>query len=292
MKVLDRLLRWAAPRKALLLELFVAVNLAFLVADIYVAHSVNAFREWSEWIPFWYSAVGAVLLGGNLAAAGLSARRGGAGDARRPGRSFHMGFGRWLGFVVGGAGILVGVLGLVLHLESYFFQELTLKSLVYSAPFIAPLAFAGLGFLAILNRMVEHHSTEWAGWVVFMTLGGFVGNFAVSLTDHAQNGFFYAEEWIPVASAALAVGWLTVVMTGRAGRQFVRWGFAVMALQVVVGLLGEWLHLQPLLTESGGALFDRLIYGAPIFPPLLFCNLAVLGALGLWALLDRMEEPA
>ncbi|HEY3706957.1 MAG TPA: hypothetical protein VGL22_17985 [Terracidiphilus sp.] len=29
-----------------------------------------------------------------------------------------------------------------------------------------------------------------AGWVIALAMGGFFGNFVLSLTDHASNGFF------------------------------------------------------------------------------------------------------
>ena len=47
--------------KTLVLELFVLSNLAFLVLDIYLAHSINRFRHPAEWVPFWFS-IGASLL--------------------------------------------------------------------------------------------------------------------------------------------------------------------------------------------------------------------------------------
>ena len=50
--------------------------------------------------------------------------------------------------------MVVGVAGLVLHLDSHFFAEQTIKNLVYTAPFAAPLVYAGVGLLLILNRMV------------------------------------------------------------------------------------------------------------------------------------------
>ena len=41
---------------------------------------------------------------------------------------------------------------MLLHLHSRFFVELTLHSLVYTAPFVAPLAFTGLGFTSMLGH--------------------------------------------------------------------------------------------------------------------------------------------
>ena len=51
--------------------------------------------------------------------------------------------------------MFIGIVGLVLHLKSQFFQQWTLASLVYAAPFAAPLAYTGIGLLLILNRLVD-----------------------------------------------------------------------------------------------------------------------------------------
>src|SRR5208283_807538 len=109
---------------------------------------------------------------------------------------------RDLGHLVGWSAVGIGLVGVILHLDSRFFEERTIQSLVYAAPFAAPLAYTGLGLLLILNRMVPADSAEWAYWVLLLALGGFAGNFVFSLTDHAQNGFFHATEWIPVISSA------------------------------------------------------------------------------------------
>ena len=38
------------------------------------------------------------------------------------------------------------------------------------------------------------------------------------------------------------------------------------------------------LRSPAGSLWDRFLYGAPLFAPLLFADLATLAALGLWGL--------
>ncbi len=48
-----------------LLEIFVLFNLAFLALDVFIAHSINDFGHWAEWIPFYFSAV-TVDAGGQL----------------------------------------------------------------------------------------------------------------------------------------------------------------------------------------------------------------------------------
>ena len=176
----ERIKAWW-PEPWLLLEAFALVNLGFLTVDIYLAHSFNEFRKWPEYVPLYFSAVAPLILGIGLA---LRAR--------------HVAVWRNLGYVVGWGAVIMGLAGVILHLNSLFFYERTLKSLTYSAPFIAPLAYTGLGFLLVMNRMVDSQSKEWAEWALFFALGGFVGNFGLTLSDHAENGFFYRTEWVGV----------------------------------------------------------------------------------------------
>ena len=162
---------------------------------------------------------------------------------------------------------------MVLHLDSRFFHERTLKSLVYAAPFAAPLAYTGLGLLLVMNRMVDRRSAEWPRWVLLLALGGFVGNFVFSLTDHAQNGFYHWTEWIPVASSALAVGFLTTVYLTPVTRRFLGLCAIVLVVQVAVGLLGFVLHTRANLHGPSPDQFDNFVFGAPALAPLLFPNL-------------------
>src|SRR4051794_27819797 len=55
-------IRQALSKPAVVVELFIAANLAFLAVDIYVAHSTNQFAHWAEWIPFGFSLASPVLL--------------------------------------------------------------------------------------------------------------------------------------------------------------------------------------------------------------------------------------
>src|SRR5262249_47377003 len=126
---------WAHPLPWV--ELFILSNVAFLAVDIYVAHSVNAFAHPAEWAPIAFSLAAPPVLLLAMALGGLvPATR---AEADRRGRRIP----RWLGMAVGWGAIVVGVAGLLLHLESQFFEKQTLKNLVYTAPFAAPLAYAG-----------------------------------------------------------------------------------------------------------------------------------------------------
>ena len=254
------------------IELFVLFNFAGLLLDIYLAHSENHFRRESEYIPLWFSAIAAVAL-----AVAVSLRR------------------RWppvwrdVGHLIGWAAVLVGLAGVILHLDSSFFEERTIRSLTYAAPFAAPLAFTGLGLLLIANRLVDADAPEWAYWVVLLAVGGFAGNFVFSLTDHAQNAFFNPLEWVPVVTSALAVGFLVVPFLVRVNGPYLWLCVAVLGVQMIAGVLGFGLHLWADWRQPAPTLFERVLNGAPPMAPLLFPNLVILALIGLWALRTHVE---
>ena len=264
---------WSQPE--LWVEAFALLNIGFLTFDIYLAHSVNQFRNRAEYIPLLFSAAAPLVL-----VVALTQR-----NRRRI-------FWKALGHVVGWSAILVGFAGVILHLESSFFYERTIRSLTYSAPFAAPLAYTGLGFLLVMNRMVDSESLEWARWVLLFTLGGFIGNFVFSLADHAGNGFFFAVEWVPVAASAMAIGFLCVPLLMRVSRLFIDVSAAVLILEAGVGLWGFALLTMSNLRGPSVHAFDNFIYGAPPMAPLLFPNLVVLGIIGLWQLRNNDSSEA
>jgi hypothetical protein len=126
--------------------------------------------------------------------------------------------------------------------------------------------------------------------VLLLSLGGFVGNFIFSLADHAQNGFYRATEWVPVAASAFAIGFLLLPFIVRVNRAYVTVCAAVMLVQVAVGLLGFYYHTAANLRGRGPTWFDRFVYGAPVMAPLLLPNLALLVLIGLYRL--RADLPA
>ena len=254
---------WLEPR--FLLEAFVITNLGFLAFDIYLAHSMNDFRRTAEYIPLYFSLTAPLLLVIGLAAA----------------RSSLLWW-KILGGTVGAISIAIGLAGVIFHLDSAFFYERTLKSLTYSAPFVAPLSYAGLGFLLVMNRMVNDKTSEWRQWILLLTAGGFLGNFVLSLADHATNGFFSVAEWIPVWASAFAVGFLIAAIVLPPSRPFQFLCIAILALEAFVGLWGFILHARANLAGPSIHAFANFVHGAPPFAPLLFPNLVILGLLGFW----------
>ncbi len=275
---------WADPLTWV--ELFAMSNIAFLAVDIGLAHAVNAFANPAEYVPVAFSLLAPIVL---VVAMGLSGIRPALAGDPSPRRRLA----RALGLFVGWGAIVVGIAGVLFHLDSAFFDEQTLKNLVYTAPFAAPLSYAGIGFLLLLDRMVDARSLEWARWVVLLALGGFAGNFVLTLADHAQNGFFQPTEWIGVIASAWAVSTLLAVMVVYSNRPLVLLTLVVMLMQIVVGVLGFLLHIAANLGEGGASLWDRILYGAPVFAPLLFADLAMLAILALWGLArNQVEVPS
>jgi hypothetical protein len=264
--------RWSTDHQ-LWIELFAIFNFAGLVVDIFLAHSTNQFRERSEFVPLVFSAIATVALA--LAV------------PLRPSRPVVW---RFIGHVVGWLAIAVGLAGVILHLDSQFFYARTIRSLTYAAPFAAPLAYTGLGLLLIANRLVEPGTIDWALWVLLLALGGFLGNFVFSLTDHAQNGFFNPLEWVPVVSSAIAVGFLFVPFLMRVNRAYIRLCALVLLVQASVGVLGFAFHAAADLRQPGATLLGRILSGAPPMAPLLFPNLVILGSIGLWVLAKCVDD--
>ena len=261
---------------AVLLELFVWSNLAFLALDVYLAHRVVSFRHWGTYVPLIFSIAAPVLILIAWMMGGMTAQRG-------PGKA--------VAILVGLCSIVIGIMGMVFHLGG-FFEDQTLKHLVYAAPFAAPLAYTGIGLLIVMNRMVPHRGVEWAQWVVLMALGGWIGNFVLALADHAQIGFYTGKEWIAVGAAAIGTGFTGLAMRACATRAYLRIVYGVMLLQMGVGTIGFYWHVQADLAGSSENWIDNFIFGAPAFAPLLFANIALLSVLGVYAMMPHANETA
>ncbi|HKV41756.1 MAG TPA: hypothetical protein VJX67_21310 [Blastocatellia bacterium] len=266
--------KWARDHQ-LWVEAFALFNFLALTLDIYLAHSTNNFRRPAEYIPLYFSLAAPVLL-----LIGLIARE----------RWSYLPAWRDLGYFVGWSAVGVGLVGLILHLDSAFFYQRTIKSLTYAAPFAAPLAYAGLGLVLIMNRMVDPESIDWAKWLLLLSLGGFIGNLVFSLTDHATNGFFRPIEWLPVISSSFAVSFLLAPFLLSVSRKFLLLCATVLVFQALAGILGFLLHGMADLRGPGRSVFENVVNGAPLLAPLLFPNLVVLSLIAIWELAKHLPE--
>ncbi len=71
---------------------------------------------------------------------------------------------------------------------------------------------------------------------------------------------------------------------------FLRLCALVMLFQAMVGLIRFGLHLRANVYGVGPTFFDRVVYGAPIFAPMLFPDLVILAGIGLWVLYQRLPK--
>ncbi len=108
-----------------------------------------------------------------------------------------------------------------------------------------------------------------------------------ALYSHYKNNFRYRVQWSPVAVSGL----LTVTALGSVfSRRLAKTLLPVVSLTAAAnGGLGFFFHVRGLIRRPGGLKkpLYNLMYGPPIFAPLLF---AASGALGLLASLMRREK--
>lgn len=268
MKSKKQLLEYFNPRRAVLI--FLALNFLFLIVDILLAHSYNRFKDAAEWIPVFYSAI---------AGCGLIIYV----FLHKP--SFYQ---RLLMHIILWAGVAVGFLGFVFHYQGATLRELSLKSLVYAAPLAAPLAYAGISLAALFTDGFGKKFGECRKRIILLlTAGGFAGNLLLSILDHARNGFFVPSEWIPVfvsAFATIVLFWAGV--KSRLTKEDVITAHIAIIAAMVTGISGFIFHLAANLHGVMPTFIDRFTYGAPIFAPLLFCDIALLGLLAMFARSD------
>lgn len=253
------------PRRVVLL--FISSNYLFLIVDILIAHSYNHFESKSEWIPVIYSVIAGLMLtvyslGGVRADIFKKIMR-----------------------VILWCGVGVGILGFYFHFYGATFREFSLKSLVYAAPLAAPFAYSGLSLAALTADGAFIRFGEIRKPVLFALTGaGFGGNLLLSVLDHARNGFFEKMEWAPVFVSAFVMiifFWAAVKQTFTKEDRF-SLHIAILAA-IIAGIAGFVFHLAADLQGVMPELADRFIYGAPVFAPLLFCDIAILGLITLLA---------
>lgn len=243
----------------IIVDIFIIINLFFLSIDIFFAHSINNFSKPIESVPLYFSLVSSFFLSLELWKNYINNNRN-----------------KIISIIIGFISIIIGVTGTFYHLHNSFFKFFTLKSLVYTAPFVAPLAYSGLGFLILINSKVKPDSIKWNKYLIFIGLGGFIGNYILSLCDHAQNGFFINYEWIPVISSSFAISFLSIFIIKKEINDFINLAIGIMIIQIFVGMWGFYFHVNAILDSKTAIFFEKIIYSAPIFAPLLFINLSLL----------------
>jgi len=250
--------------------LFVLLNLTVIGGDVAIAHAGNHYRAPAEWWPveatfiFFAAAIGIVA---------PWAIRG----VQPLGRT-----GRVILRTVFVLAIALGVYGLAAHFLSQSARGTQVRRYIFSAPIIAPLAYAGLGILGLAFLDLPHRVQRRRFYWLCATLG-LAGNAVLVLQDHAQSGFFTAPELFAVGAAAVPVpvAALTAFRSEARREQLLGANVAVALLSVLTGMLGVFFHVHALLRDFGTA-FTRWTDGAPPLAPGLLTDLGLFVLLLVW----------
>jgi len=208
-----------------------------------------------------------------------------------------------------------GVIGFGFHVRGIRRKpggwRLPLTNIIMGPPIFAPLLFgtaAYLGFLASYLRREEEpkllppkaeSSREKKNWKQELRQGKFQKHLAAVSAiwavlsgaevwySHYKSRFRIWAQWTPVILAPVQVAAsIGAVYDSRAARKFLP---ASSALAIVDGAVGFGYHVRGILRRPGGkkTWLYNILYGPPIFAPLLF---AAAGTLGLLASILRREQ--
>lgn len=199
--------------------------------------------------------------------------------------------------------------------------RLPVTNIIMGPPIFAPLLFGVSAYLGLIASQLRRHETtdrripgpghaehlltalvphEVIDWSQDVREGRFQRQLALATMlaagmsgfeawySHYKGNFRYASQWTPVVVAPL------LVLAGAGAtvrpRTAHTWLPVMSAVALIDGSAGFYFHVRGVLRRPGGTtkLFYNVIYGPPIFAPLLF---AASGFLGILASLLRREAP-
>jgi hypothetical protein len=258
-----------------LMMALVAFNMAFTCFDVFLAHSASVVETFFMHIPRYYFVFGVVP----PAWLALTNTR----------KTWIL----WVHLLCMAGGIMVGVVGFAFHLRTVMLPsgQFVWDWLIFSAPVLAPLAFAGIatmGITAALHETVPGHFdlpglrdipiglTKRQLYFIFIGLGLAAATLTAAV-EHSQEGYLNWTMWLPAVAGGIATG----AFLGHAAKRRPQSGelFAVLgasALSTAIGLLGFAFHASFDAGAAGTISIERMVHGAPLFAPLLFADLAFL----------------
>ena len=220
--------------------------------------------------------------------------------------------------------LLDGLVGFCYHVRGIARKpggwRLPVANIIMGPPIFAPLLFGVSAYLGLVAsflrpeeaapmilrspkaRLLSLTAEEIAAhhpWTIGLREGRFqkhlamatiVGTFcsgAEALYSHYKNNFRYFAQWTPVLIAPLLIGAAAgAIVSPKVART---WLPAMSALAIADGGVGFFYHVRGVLRRPGGMQqpLYNLLYGPPVFAPLLF---AACGTIGLLASLMRRER--
>lgn len=262
----------SAVDKTLLLLAVMSFNFLFVGVDVLMAHSENNVFRWAL-IPVIFSPVAVLAILALL--------------IFRQSVVVHRAF-----TTVMWCGVGVGVMGTFFHLTGNATggRESLHRLLVEGSPIAAPIAFAGIAVYALAT---ERYRGPRRRSVLLKLAGlGFACAVVAAFLDHARLGFIPVYTLIPLVSGTLAAGSCFHLSRRRDAPAQTRIHLYLMALSVVVGLVGFGFHVAGDLAGTEGIVWARILYRNPVLGPLLFCDLALLGALSILPEPEPVREDA
>jgi len=265
--------KWYAVSRDEAYLLFIILNELILGVETTLAHISSGTIKPAEWTPILFGPISGVV----LIAAFVANRKG-----KRWGR------GATIAALTGS--IIVGVLGTYFHLTRTIRPfaaagtRITLDTVVWGLPLLAPPAFALvgiLGFVTLSARPVEQKTRD---YILLSTLGILIA--AVSgVIDHLRTGFTNPWLWIPTVVGVFAtVVALTLAFVKTRSRGELTTYAVTMLIMMVTGPLGLVLHFIHDLGVGNTIVVERLLRQAPLLAPMVFANY---GLMGLLALMDE-----
>ncbi len=258
-----------------LMLVMVAINMGFTTFDVWLAHGMSRMQTLYMIIPLMCLPLGAIP------PAWLALT-----NTRHP----LVVWSHLLGMVTCA---MIGLMGFAFHLRTAVLPggDFVWAWAIFSAPALAPVAFAGIAVLGIIAALKEMRRTHFLlpGFTVF-TLGLTkrrlyfiaiaIGLGAATLTaaiEHSQGGYENWTEWVPVLFGGACAG----AAFGYALRRDPKWremiGVLLFgAVATLLGVVGFAFHASYDLGDSGSINIERLIHGAPLFAPMLFADLGAL----------------
>jgi hypothetical protein len=218
--------------------------------------------------------------------------------------------------------LLDGLIGFCFHIRGIARKpggwRLPITNIIMGPPIFAPLLFGVSAYLGLVASFLQREKAppltspqarvlslkkeEMAArhpWAIGLREGRFqkhlavataVGTFctgAEALYSHYKNNFRYLAQWTPVIVAPLLIGAsLGTMRNPKIGRT---WLPAMSVIAIANGSVGFFYHVRGVVRRPGGLKkpLYNVVYGPPIFAPLLF---AACGTIGLLASLMRREK--
>jgi phosphate/sulfate permease len=207
--------------------------------------------------------------------------------------------------------LLDGIIGFGFHIRGIYRKpggwRLPLTNMIMGPPIFAPLLFgtaAYLGFMASYLRreedpkVVDLSKSQYTGWRFELHEGRFQKHLAgvaavwtffsgfEAWYSHYKSRFRIWAQWTPVILAPIQLGaCIGTIFSERVAQRLLP---VTSALAIVDGTVGFGYHARGILRRPGGGKtwLYNILYGPPIFAPLLF---AACGALGFLASRLRRE---